>query len=303
MKGDYAYLMHTSGEGGSTSFIILRNGEFSIMPTSQDLPSEGPGGPIYWCSPVYADRERGCAYMYGTDSVRCASIAKIEYRESFTGKKAPLTLWRSEPLEDLPDDAVRAILPDGGLISVGGVTDSNYEPMQSVYVFYASDEIKENKAKPHFSIIIIVGLMFIAIAAFAIPKIRRRKNADTAGTAPFPSGTKSDSELTVKIRSLMEDQKYFKRKGLKVSDLASELGTNSKYISSCINKISGTTFTDYVNKLRVKYAESLLREKPEIKMQEAAEESGFSSEASFFRNFKLINGMSPAQWLSENKES
>ena len=79
-----------------------------------------------------------------------------------------------------------------------------------------------------------------------------------------------------------------------------QLGTNTKYISSCINSEAGCPFNEYVNGYRIRYAQQLLRERPGRRLSDVADAAGFSGESSFYRNFKAVTGLTPAEWLAEN---
>lgn len=80
---------------------------------------------------------------------------------------------------------------------------------------------------------------------------------------------------------------------MKVSDIAAELFTNRLYVSTAINDEIGVSFSDYINKKRIDYAIQLMHTNPQMKMCEIADRSGFSSDKSFYRNFKHFTGKSP----------
>ena len=42
-----------------------------------------------------------------------------------------------------------------------------------------------------------------------------------------------------------------------------------------------------------------MKDRPGMPLSAVATESGFSSESTFFRNFKALTGKTPLQWLSE----
>lgn len=106
----------------------------------------------------------------------------------------------------------------------------------------------------------------------------------------------SDSELGRRIEELMATD-YFLTPNLKVTDLARDAGSCRTYVSNYINKTYNQSFSDYVNSMRVAYAQRLLLQQRDIKMTEVAERSGFSSEQPFYRNFKKFVGMTPAEWM------
>ena len=94
----------------------------------------------------------------------------------------------------------------------------------------------------------------------------------------------------------MEEEQLFRQKDFRIGDLASRLGTNSTYISACLNSQLGVSFPSFVAKYRVELAQKLMREAPEKALSIIAEESGFATEASFFRTFKQFTGETPTEW-------
>ena len=113
----------------------------------------------------------------------------------------------------------------------------------------------------------------------------------------------SDDSLFARTNALMEERQLYKQKGLSLADLAQQLGSNTKYISASINSHSGGSFTDYINGFRIRHAQELLCANPGRNLSEVSEESGFSSESAFFRNFKAITGKTPSRWIAEQQSS
>ena len=105
------------------------------------------------------------------------------------------------------------------------------------------------------------------------------------------------SELRQRIERVMKDDKLFLTPNLKLVDLVKTLGTNRSYIYNAINREMGTSFSEYVNSLRVEYACEVLQHDPSIPIQKLSVQSGFSSDVSFYRNFKLFKGGSPKDYI------
>lgn len=100
------------------------------------------------------------------------------------------------------------------------------------------------------------------------------------------------------IESLMTDAHVFLIKDLKIDELAIRINSNRTYVSKYINDTYKCSFSDYINKKRIEYAKSLLiTDKREKLLSSIAELSGFSSEQSFFRNFKKFTNKTPREWL------
>lgn len=102
-----------------------------------------------------------------------------------------------------------------------------------------------------------------------------------------------------KIEALMKDEQFFLTKNLKINDVSKRLGVCRTYVSNYINQTYGCNFSDYINKLRVEHAKQLLQSSPNTKQMVIAESAGFSSEQSFYRNFRKFTGLSPAEWLKK----
>ena len=110
-------------------------------------------------------------------------------------------------------------------------------------------------------------------------------------------------DLLTRITSLMEEEQLFRQKDLRMGDLASRLGTNSTYVSACLNNQLGVSFPSFVAKYRVEYAQRLMRDNPEKTLSLIAEESGFATEANFFRTFKQLTGVTPKEWRDNANNS
>ena len=104
----------------------------------------------------------------------------------------------------------------------------------------------------------------------------------------------------LRICQLMNEEQPFLNSELKISDIASRLGTNVSYVSACINRQKGNSFNQFVNNYRINYAKKLLRHNPDKKISEVWTASGFANETSFFRTFKTLTGMTPTEWKAKN---
>jgi AraC-like DNA-binding protein len=89
-----------------------------------------------------------------------------------------------------------------------------------------------------------------------------------------------------RICNLMESEQLYLNTDLKLTDIATSLNTNSRYISDCINSQRGCSFSQFINSYRIEYAKQLLRAKPDEKISNISMKVGFANERSFFRAFK-----------------
>lgn len=100
------------------------------------------------------------------------------------------------------------------------------------------------------------------------------------------------ANLTEQLELLIE-KKIFLTPNLKVSDLAKMLGTNSRYVQQVLNEEIGMSFSDFINRKRIDYAEQLFASQPDMDINDVWSKSGFSSSSTFYRNYKMYKGKSP----------
>lgn len=83
---------------------------------------------------------------------------------------------------------------------------------------------------------------------------------------------------------------------ISIKDAASEMGTNSNYLSLYINKELNTTFANWLNTLRVEKSKEYLCGEERISVEECGEKVGYVGIYNYSRWFKIITGMSPTEW-------
>ena len=85
----------------------------------------------------------------------------------------------------------------------------------------------------------------------------------------------------------MDSEKLYLQQDLKLDDIVKLLGTNRTYLLNAIKSELNMSFSEYVNKLRIRHAERLMANHPELSKQEIAHQSGYNTLSSFYRNLKL----------------
>jgi len=102
--------------------------------------------------------------------------------------------------------------------------------------------------------------------------------------------------LKNKIVNLVRDEKLYLQSDLKLSDIAIRLATNKTYIYNAINIDMQVSFSEFINRQRIAYSQELMKANAKTTMIEVLTNSGFTSEASFYRNFKQFAGLTPQKW-------
>lgn len=301
---DYTYLLPVKDKQGQMAIARVTNGEFSLLPTDYAIPMKSEGDGIYWCTPVIADRQNQLAYLIGIND------DYLDYQDrpyhlyvltiNYAAEPARLSLGYAGPLEDV-DGWNTVLTPDGNLMIAGGLPHANnFQPSAAAWLLHVSPHPSTTEARINYWLWGIIALALLALAViFLIWKSHRNRRDGSPDANSQPNHgpvITADDALMCGISELMESQRLYLNSDLKLSDVATALGTNRNYISDCINKQRGCSFTQYVNTYRIEYAKTLLRSQPDMKMSEVYTASGFASENTFFRTFKALTGMTPAEF-------
>ena len=106
------------------------------------------------------------------------------------------------------------------------------------------------------------------------------------------------------ITTVLREQKLFALPDLTIQDLASAVHSNRTYVSQCINRRTGLSFSQYIARYRVEHAQQILRDScygtDKEAVMDAMTSSGFSSDQTFYRVFKEITGETPLQYRHKN---
>lgn len=106
------------------------------------------------------------------------------------------------------------------------------------------------------------------------------------------------SLLINRMKELMATEKPFLKSDFCLPDLADQLRTTVHILSQVINDGLKKSFFEMTAEYRVEEAKRLLRERPNIKVEEIAEAVGYNSKSSFNTVFKKITGQTPSEWRS-----
>ena len=295
--GDYSYLIAAYNNEGDVSFIHIKDTVFSILQTTEPVPTISEFGRIKYNRPAIVDRNAKRAYLVGNDSTNRVYVVAAEYDK----QPAPLTLYNIGLLEDF-GDATPILTPDGDLIVTGGITDDNFAPFASVWLLHTGTEKALTTTKTrHNNLMTWLGAVLgfiLGVKAIALIKhIRKHRKP-----ALQPDTNPASDNLMARLADIMETQRLYLNPELKIDDVASALSVHRNTVSACINAQKGCSFNQFINDYRVEYAKKLLRETTDIKISSISIESGFASEATFFRVFKTVTGMSPKEWAEINQK-
>ena len=111
----------------------------------------------------------------------------------------------------------------------------------------------------------------------------------------------SNADYRAKLEEWMDTEKPYLNPEFRLNDLRQVLPLNRTYLSQLINTEYNCTFYQFVTNYRIEEAKRLMKEKPDLKMQDIAEQCGFSSPVVFSRIFVRETGMTPSEWCANNR--
>ena len=127
-----------------------------------------------------------------------------------------------------------------------------------------------------------------------LDKVKYRNSKLTNAKAEFILGRATE---------ILESEKLYRKKKLKLQDLAQRIDVNSNYLSQALNQVSGQSFIDFVNIHRVNEAKVLLLQDEGIKytIEAIANEVGFKSKSAFYRAFKKQTQLNPKDFQKNKR--
>ena len=142
--------------------------------------------------------------------------------------------------------------------------------------------------------LLLLGFWIVDIRQI-IPVLERTKYK----TSPL---SKEQSEaIQSKIEGFLKTEEGYLNPNLKIAQLAKAVEIPSHHISQVLNEKMQTNFYELVNQYRVQRAKELLQSDmfTKLSVQAIGQECGFSSKTSFYRAFKKITDMTPAEYVSK----
>ena len=171
-----------------------------------------------------------------------------------------------------------------------------------------------------YFLLLSISLLLIVVILYIIYAHRlRRKNRVLFDT--FLQSQKKEDKLSViresveqeklnseeilynKLNEMIQNDHLFKDQKLKRDDVALRLNTNRTYLADAVKECSdGLTFSEFINRYRLRHAATLLTTNLDLNIYEVGEESGFNSRSTYNRLFQDYYGMSPSEFRAIAKE-
>lgn len=105
-------------------------------------------------------------------------------------------------------------------------------------------------------------------------------------------------------------EKFISEKGyldpnITLDDLAQKIKTNRYYLSQTLKIVYGESFSTFINKRRIEYAQTLITKNAddEPALKSIAIECGYNNFVNFYRNLVKYTGKNPSEWRRDSRSS
>lgn len=148
-----------------------------------------------------------------------------------------------------------------------------------------------------------IPIKLLSITPEAIHQVREsveKKDIDELPkTAADEKNAKRYEKIAVLVGKWIEEERYTQAE-LNIKDAATQMGTNSYYLSTYINRELDTTFAVWLNTLRIEKSKEYLTGNSSMSMEECGMKVGYNNLYNYSRWFKSITGVSPLKWKKNN---
>ena len=150
---------------------------------------------------------------------------------------------------------------------------------------------------PSTAVVFTQQWLLLVMIAYSTEQILFRTDPwDNMQESESPEEAESNAEYRAQLEEWMAREKPYLNPEFRLLDLRQVLPLNRTYLSQLINAEYGCNFYQYVTNYRIEEAKRLMRENPDMKLQDVAEQSGFSSPTVFARVFSRETGVTPSEW-------
>ncbi|NVK52102.1 MAG: helix-turn-helix transcriptional regulator [Flavobacteriaceae bacterium] len=108
-------------------------------------------------------------------------------------------------------------------------------------------------------------------------------------------------KIRLKIQHLFAEKHTYLDNNLTIDSLATLLDVKKHHVSQMFTNIQKENFNDFVNRHRVEYAKSLLKDKnfKQYKIEAIAQEAGFNNKVTFYKAFSKFTNTTPSLYRKE----
>lgn len=151
----------------------------------------------------------------------------------------------------------------------------------------------------YISIPFIYAFIAFKIVDFAPKKIDVIRRQNSTLDKPAEAKNRTVKGIDEKVGPMVDkwvSEKKFCAPELNIKDVATEVGTNSTYLSQYLNSHLGQTFQLWLNSLRIEESKALLTDGSRRSIEEVGIMVGFSQVYNFSRWFRTVTGTTPLRF-------
>lgn len=243
-------------------------------------------------------------YPYEGDTVqrtfrRELYLLEVAHRKAGEIDKADAYAKRIEALSELIDQRE---MQEGLAVNAVKYETQNYR--------LAFDDHEKYMQKLHLMLAVIAVIIITFVLLLAL--IHKKKTntmeeymmslkTQMSKIANKQEAAKTSNKTSHSLKDTVEGQKLYLNKDISRSVVSCILGCSQHTLTKMLDEIEPElSFPDYIRNLRIKHAIKLIKDNPNISVQQVADESGFYSLSAFERSFKAVTGMTPKTFIKNN---
>ena len=162
------------------------------------------------------------------------------------------------------------------------------------------------------AIVIVVVIVLVALivhnrmvmrrnrlAARQIDELMAQRGLLRGRVDATPSENVADYEEFMRMERLVMQEKLFLQPGCNRDMIADRCDMTRLAVSRLVQQFTGSTVNEYVNRLKVEYAVSLIKEHPDWTIEAIGHASGFKTRSTFYLHFNKMFGITPTQYAAQ----
>lgn len=182
------------------------------------------------------------------------------------------------------------------------------------YILYIEYDVVVSIIRILFALILYYTCYHVSCAYYTVGKIipeitfsDHTINEENSKTEESPKESEREnkkqilSKLLPKFNQVIDEEKVFLQKNLRVDDVAALVGTNRTYISRILKEEYNYSFWEFINRKRIEYAKELATQSTNLTIEELADRCGFSHGSAFSRAFRQCEGITFKDWHTASK--
>lgn len=114
--------------------------------------------------------------------------------------------------------------------------------------------------------------------------------------------TASRNAHHMRLKPVMDYVEQHLSEAISIEDLATTLDITPQYFCDLFRTVTGLRPMEYINRRRIDRARELLLTRPDVPIQQIAQQSGFGSNSYFSTVFRKLEGITPHQYRQQNAD-